>query len=238
MTTISRLGLLVAALLSFPAATGDHPGAAPRAPGASTASGLSRQADGQVAFDPARLMADVRTYHDFGVHRTAHPGDRRTSEWLAQRFRALGVETSAHNWQLRQFFLDEASLEDALGRIPAFPIWLPRATPPDGLTARLALVDESTPAREMAGTIAWLQPSEATARSRLALDRKAIAAGAAAIVFATSDRGGTGLFAAVNAERQYVDVERPVPTLTFGAADAERLRESVGREVTMRLTGR
>jgi hypothetical protein len=43
---------------------------------------------------------------------------------------------------------------------------------------------------------------------------------------------------AQNAERRYVDVERPVPTLTFGATDAERLRASVGREVALRLTGR
>jgi len=70
------------------------------------------------------------------------------------------------------------------------------------------------------------------------LDRKAIEAGAVAIVFATADRGGTGVFAAVNAEREYVDVERPVPTVVFGAADADRLRESVGRKVTVRLTGR
>jgi hypothetical protein len=43
---------------------------------------------------------------------------------------------------------------------------------------------------------------------------------------------------AQNAERRYVDVERPVPTLTFGAAHADRLRRSIGREVTIRLTGR
>jgi hypothetical protein len=189
-------------------------------------------------FEPERLMADIRTYYEFGVHRTAHSGDRRTSDWLAERFRALGLQTSEHTWRLRQFFLDEASLEDAQGRIKAFPIWLPRATGPAGLRARLALVDASTPSAGLAGTIAWLQPDEAGGPARQALERRALDAGAAAIVFTTNDRAGTGLLVAQNAERRYVDVERPVPTLTFGAAAAGRLRKSLGRDVTLRLTGR
>ncbi len=189
-------------------------------------------------FDPDRLMADIRTYYEFGVHRTAHPGDRRTGDWLAERFHALGLQTSGHTWRLRQFFLDEASIEDAQGRIPAFPIWLPRATGPDGVRARLTLVEASTPATGLGGTIAWLRPDDASEPSRQALERRALEAGAAAIVFATADRGGTGLLVAQNAERRYVDVERPVPNLTFGSTDAERLRKSVGREVTLRLTGR
>ena len=90
----------------------------------------------------------------------------------------------------------------------------------------------------MCSGIAWLQPSEGAGESRTALDRRAIEAGAAAIVFATSDRAGLGFLQAVNAERRYVDAERPVPTLIFGAADSDRLRQSVGRDVTLRLTGR
>lgn len=189
-------------------------------------------------FDAARLMADVQAYYDFGTHRTAHEGDLQTSAWLGNRFRALGLETDEHRFSLRQFFLSEASIEDGSGRIPAFPIWLPRATPPTGLTAALTVVNESTPERDIRGSIAWLQPSVASAAARRTLDDKAVAAGAAAIVFATTDRGGTGLFQAVNAERRYVDAQRPVPTLIFGSAESERLRRSVGREVTLHLTGR
>lgn len=191
-----------------------------------------------VLFDPDRLMTDVRTYYGFGIHRTAYPGDRRTSDWLGERFRALGLQTSVQTWPLGQFFLDEASIEDARGRIHAFPIWLPRATGPAGLRARLALVDASTPAAGLAGAIAWLQPGAAGGPSRQALEQRALDAGAAAIVFTTGDGAGTGLLVAENAARRYVDVERPVPTLTFGEAGAARLRTSVGREVTLRLTGR
>lgn len=43
-------------------------------------------------------MSDVRTYFGFGVHRTLYPGDRRTSDWLAERFRALGLQTSPRTW--------------------------------------------------------------------------------------------------------------------------------------------
>lgn len=201
---------------------------------------LAAPANGQepYPFDSGRLMADVQRYYGFGVHRTAYPGDVATSAWLTQRFRALGLDTSAHTFTLRQFFPEQASIEDSRGRIEAFPIWLPRTTPPEGLTRRLVVVEETTPPDAIRGAIAWLQPSGGTAVSRAALDRKAIEAGAAAIIFATSDGAGLGVLQAVNAARQYVDTARPVPTLIFGTAEADRLRQSVGREITVRLTGR
>src|SRR5262245_8175326 len=189
-------------------------------------------------FDRGRLMSDVQTYYSFGVHRTSHPGDLRTGEWLAERFRSLGLQTSTQNWPLRQFFLEEASIEDSQGRIHAFPLWLPRATSRDGLRGRLTLVDRATPSADLAGAIAWLQPGESGGPTRQELERRALEAGAAGIVFTTSDTAGTGLLVAQNAERRYVTVERPVPTLTIGAADAGRLRKSVGRDVTLRLIGR
>ncbi len=188
-------------------------------------------------FDSTRLMSDVQTYYGFGVHRTSYPGDRRTSDWLADRFRSFGLQTSTQNWPLRQFFLEEASIEDSQGRIHAFPIWLPHATGRNGLRGRLTIVEPSTPSTDLTGAIAWLQPSQGGA-TRQALERRALEAGAAGLIFTTSDTAGTGLLVAQNAERRYVDVERPVPTLTFGAADAERLRTSVGRDVTLRLIGR
>ena len=187
-------------------------------------------------FDPARLLADIQTYYDFGVHRTAHPGDRATSAWLADRFRAIGLQTSEHTFTLRQFFLDEATIDDARGRLEAFPIWLPRTTPEGGVTARLVMVDEATPAGDIGGAVAWLGP-DGGAAARARLDRKAMDAGAAAILIETSDGAGLGVLQAINAERSYVDRERPVPTLIFGAADTPRLRQSVGLDVTVRLRG-
>jgi hypothetical protein len=188
-------------------------------------------------FDVARLAADVQTYFDFGTHRTAHPGDVRTSAWLAERLRTAGLETGAHAFTIRQFFLEEASIEDARGRIEAFPIWLPRATPEAGLTAPLVLVDEATPESAIRGAIAWLRPGVgAAARSRL--DERAVSAEAAAILVETTDGAGLGILQAINAERAYVDRERPVPTLIYGAASTPRLRQSVGSEITVRLTGR
>jgi hypothetical protein len=195
------------------------------------------RAQDRLGFDPVRLLADVQTYYDFGVHRTAHPGDVRTSRWLADRLRAAGLETGAHTFAVRQFFLEDASIEDERGRIEAFPIWLPRATSSTGVTGRVVVVDDATPPSEIRGTIAWLQPGVgAAARGRL--DRKAIEAGAAAILVETTDGAGLGILQAINAERAYVDTERPVPTLVFGAADTPRLRQAVGRNVTVRITGR
>src|SRR5262245_46616397 len=179
--------------------------------------GIARQSNSASVFDGPRLMSDIQAYYGFGVHRTSYPGDLRTLEWLAGRFRSLGLQTSMQRWPLRQFFLEDASIEDAQGRIHAFPLWLPRATGHDGLRGRLALVDASTPSTGLAGTIAWLQPGETGRPTRQELERRALEAGATGIVFTTSDTAGTGLLVAQNAERRYVDVERPVPTLTFGA---------------------
>jgi hypothetical protein len=189
------------------------------------------------SFDAERLLADVETYFEFGVHRTAHPGDVRTSAWIAERLGAAGLETRTHDFAVRQLFLDDASIEDERGRIEAFPVWQPRTTPPEGVRGPLVLVGSATPAGEIRGAVAWLDPSGGPA-SRAALDRKAIDAGAAAILIETTDGAGLGLLQAINAEREYVDRERPVPTAIYGAADARRLRQSLGREVTLRITGR
>jgi len=189
------------------------------------------------AVEPDRLLADVQTYFDFGIHRTAYPGDVRTSAWLVERLRAAGLETRTHDFAVRQLFLDDASIEDERGRIEAFPIWLPRTTPAEGIRGRLVLVDEATGAADIRGAVAWLDPSGG-APARATLDRKAIDAGAAAILIETTDGAGLGLLQAINAERAYVDRERPVPTVIYGAADARRLRQSLGREVTVRITGR
>ena len=197
--------------------------------------GLGAQAP---TFDAARLLADVQAYYDFGIHRTAHPGDLRTSEWIARRFRDMGLETSEHAFTIAQFFLEEASIEDARGRMEAFPVWLPRATPENGVRGRLVPVDDATPAAEIRGAVAWLRPPDESAAVRSRLDRRAVESGAVAVLIETSDGAGLGLLQAINAERAYVDVERPVPTVIYGAMDTPRLRQSVGRDVTVRLNGR
>lgn len=189
-------------------------------------------------FVPERLAADVRSYYEFGVHRTAYEGDVSTSDWLAARFRAIGLETSEHRWSLRQFFLDEASIEDRDGRFDAFPLWLPRATGPVGVRGRLVRADHATAAADLRGAVAWLQVGGGPDATRAAIERRAVEAGAVAVLFETNDRAGTGEFVAQNAERRYVDAERPVPALTFGAKHTERLQRSIGRDVTVRLTGR
>ncbi len=85
MTGFSRLGVLLAACGSFPFPTG-----------------LAAQVAGEFEFDAARLMADVHTYHDFGVHRTAHAGDLRTSgefrDLVEHGYRGLGIVGDSNPW--------------------------------------------------------------------------------------------------------------------------------------------
>jgi hypothetical protein len=76
---------------------------------------------------------------------------------------------------------------------------------------RLVLVDEATAASDIRGAVAWLRPNGgAAARGRSTA--KALEAGAAAILVETTDGAGLGILQAINAERAYVDRERPVPT--------------------------
>jgi hypothetical protein len=201
---------------------------------AQRAAPVPEQAGGAVSVETVRRVADP-----FDADRMM-AGDVRTSDWLLERFRQIGLRTEEHAWTLRQFFLEDAFIEDAAGRIEAFPLWLPRATGPGGVRGRLTVMNASTPPAELAGAVVWIETGEgaAAAVNREILERRAAEAGAVAVVFATNDRGGRGHYVAENAERQYVDVERPLPAVTFGAGDEARLRESIGREIRVTISGR
>ncbi|MBM3175770.1 MAG: hypothetical protein FJZ93_08645, partial [Chloroflexi bacterium] len=48
-----------------------------------------------------RLYADVVKYVDFGEHRTAYPGDIKTSEWIAESLRQAGFNVELKTWTLK-----------------------------------------------------------------------------------------------------------------------------------------
>src|SRR5215470_11484706 len=52
------------------------------------------------ALDPltARIQSDLQRHASFGSKRSATPGDLQTAEWIAQRLRAYGYKTSAHDF--------------------------------------------------------------------------------------------------------------------------------------------
>src|SRR5262245_60723690 len=59
-------------------------------------------------FDGAKMLADVQTYVNFGVHRTGTPADIATRDWLVSRFKSLGFDVGLEPFTVNQFLLDGA----------------------------------------------------------------------------------------------------------------------------------
>lgn len=71
----------------------------------------------------AALYRDLITYYNFGDHRTATPGDTRTSDWLALQLRRAGFRTGFESFTLDQFFIQKTSLVINGVPIACFPLW-------------------------------------------------------------------------------------------------------------------
>ncbi|MGH9829260.1 MAG: hypothetical protein ACREDR_39075, partial [Blastocatellia bacterium] len=85
------------------------------------------------------LYSDIIAYYNFGEHRTATPGDQRTSYWLAGILRKAGFHPSFQSFNVDQFFLKKADFNAGGRPIASFPLWPPRATGPEPIKARLGL---------------------------------------------------------------------------------------------------
>jgi hypothetical protein len=94
------------------------------------------------------LYADVERYFDFGIHRTAYPGDLRTAEWVRDELAAAGLDAGLLSWEVNQFFLEETRLEVAGKEYDAFPAWYPKMTGPTPLSAELGLYNRKTASRK------------------------------------------------------------------------------------------
>ncbi|HEY8546475.1 MAG TPA: M28 family peptidase [Acidimicrobiales bacterium] len=85
-----------------------------------------------------------------GVRRPGYPADAWAEEWIAERFRALGLDgvrlepVPVRRWEPRSWSLEVASVSGASRVLDCFP--LPFAAPCDGLEAELAAFDPSDPA--------------------------------------------------------------------------------------------
>lgn len=122
-------------------------GSTPTDPGGTT---VSDPMDGSV------LYADVVRYVDFGIHRTAYPGDIRTAEWVRDEMALAGFEATLLPWQLNQVFLGEVVLEVAGKPYDAFPAWYPKLTGPTPLTAQLALFNPGGASGYLQGKVAYI----------------------------------------------------------------------------------
>jgi hypothetical protein len=173
-------------------------------------------------FSGDALYRDLVAYCELGDHRTGTDVDIATSSWLADELRAAGLETDLEPYTLQQFFIERVALE--VGGIPltAFPLWWPRATGPEPITAPITIVGGQVPDRAVTGRIARVTlPFGVIVRSASVFPGSGIAerllpvaeAGAAAIVAITEHP--TGDIMALNA---MAGLEQwPVPIVLVGS---------------------
>jgi hypothetical protein len=144
-------------------------------------------------FEGASLMKDVDAYVGFGTHRTGSPGDRATSNWFANHFRA-------HGYAVEQTDVTCPNADTTVARLTSGAIALngfaqpPLAFTPDaGVTASVAMWNAASP-DSVKGQIACVYveregPVSPSAAYRAAF-QQAAAAGAIGIIGVISSPSG------------------------------------------------
>ena len=95
-------------------------------------------------------------YVDFGIHRTAYPGDVKTAEWVRDELALAGFEATTLPWEVNQVFLEQVDLEVAGKPFDAFPAWYPKLTGPSPLKAQLALYNPRGAPGYLQGKVAYI----------------------------------------------------------------------------------
>jgi len=103
------------------------------------------------------LYRDVVRYADFGEHRTATPGEERTTDWMAERLAECGLKVDFQPFTQETYFVEQTSLVVEGRQLECFPLWPPTWTGDSPVRGRLVgTVDGSG---IPAGSIALLTPS-------------------------------------------------------------------------------
>lgn len=189
-------------------------------------------------FNQKRMFDDIVGYAQMGVHRTGYPGDRACSDWLADEFAAAGLEVGFHSWRLRQFMVEECSLELHGRRMAAFPYWFPRATGGQGVSGPVARLGLMADPGRAAGSIVYMDAADYQRydENRLyARARELAASGALGLVLAsTHPSGGICGVNAPHPERN--QTPWPLPTVLVGYLDKYGLEIAAERADTAQLT--
>jgi hypothetical protein len=208
----------------------------------------SNRVDPSAVPDPMKgssLYADVVRYFDFGIHRTAHPGDLLTAEWVRDELAAAGLDSALLPWEVNQFFLEEVRFEVAGKAYDAFPAWYPRATGPAPLRAELGLFN---PGGGSSGTLRGKVAYIPLWRVRLAdlteggiseYAAQAASDGAVALAVPIASLGpDSGLVKAGNV-RVNRQEPQPIPIVFVAPTDDRELRRAAwtGAEVHLTIDG-
>ena len=161
--------------------------------------------------DGEKLYADLQRYASFGPKRTGSIADHAVSAWLEAEARFSGATVETSPFRIRQFMLDEASLELPDGPVLIYPYWFPRA----GEVTATVTFDRANAAGQI--LVIDLPPGTGALRAMPRAVMDAQSAGAAALVLITHTPSGEP-FAHGRAE------PCAVPTLIAGGRDLTRLR--------------
>jgi hypothetical protein len=169
------------------------------------------------------LFRDVVAYASHAPHRTATPGDRATSEWIAGELKKAGLETELQTWKVRQFLDPVSTLKIGADAVNGFPFWYPRATGPQPVSAPLVLLSKTSADEDLKGRIVFA-PAKIVGAA-LYFDginpmaercAKAGAVGLAAVAGSLS-----GELAAINAREPYHQKPLPLPAVIVATKDQE-----------------
>ncbi|MBL7165558.1 MAG: hypothetical protein ISS55_03630 [Dehalococcoidales bacterium] len=103
------------------------------------------------------LYQDVVTYSSFGDHRTATDGEEKTTDWMAERFSACGLDVSLQTFSQETYFVDNTFLTVDREEMGCFPLWPPTWTGQTPVQGRLIATNTGRDIPE--GSIVLLKPS-------------------------------------------------------------------------------
>jgi len=188
-----------------------------------------------------RLYEDVIAYYNLGEHRTATESDLRTSQWLLEQLRGVGLKATTQPFSLRQFFVHQTKLTIGDRSLRALPLWFPRSTGPEPIGGTLAPLDNSAAPGSIPGKLALVRfPADAGAAMvegsiHSTLIRAAVNAGASSVVAITE--GPTKEIIALNSPAGAEPW--PIPVVLVGQRDELALTDAikVGAKVTLIVEG-
>ncbi len=195
--------------------------------------------------DGSVLYADVVRYVDFGIHRTAYPGDLHTAEWVRDELALAGLDAELLAWEVNQFFVEEVHLEVAGKSYDAFPAWYPKMTGPTPLTGKLGIFNPGGSPGYLQGKVAyiplwrvWLADLTEGGISEYAAE--VASDGAVALCVPIASLGpDSGLVKAGNVRGNRQNPQ-PIPALFVAPKDDAELRKAAwaGAEVQMTIHGK
>ena len=172
------------------------------------------------------LMADVRSYVNFGIHRSGGRADLKTGDWMASHWRRLGYAVEKQAFETPNCDTSAARLEIGGERFDGFAQPPVTFTSRGGLAAPLALW---APGADVAGKIAVIMPDRAGAGARASVT----AQGAAGVISMASTPSGE-----IVANNTDPKARGDIPLLVLPQRHAQRLQAAIGSQARLRIEGR